>query len=209
MARLKDRERALALRKGGKSYSQIRNETGVSKSTLSYWLRDFPLSADRIRELRDWNEQRIEKYRATRRINKENRLLSVYTEQKKILIPLRSRDLFLAGLFLYWGEGSKSRESRLSISNTNPAIIKFFKKWKKFRIHLQLYSDMDINREIEYWSRKIKIPRSQFIRPYIKKSSQNRINHKGGYGHGTCNLVVGDARIWERVMMSIRVIEDL
>ena len=77
---------------------------------------------------------------------------------------------------------------------------------KKFRIHLQLYSDMDINREIEYWSRKIKIPRSQFIRPYIKKSSQNRINHKGGYGHGTCNLVVGDARIWERVMMSIKII---
>src|SRR3990167_5918741 len=124
MARLKDLERALALRKGGKSYSQIRNETGVSKSTLSYWLRDFPLSADRIRELRDWNEKRIEKKHAKKRSNKKKKLLSVYTEQKKILIPLRSRDLFLAGLFLYWGEGSKSRESRLSISNTNPAIIK-------------------------------------------------------------------------------------
>ena len=35
--RPKDRQKALNLRKSGMSYSQIKKEIGVHKSTLSYW----------------------------------------------------------------------------------------------------------------------------------------------------------------------------
>ena len=47
------REQAINLRiKENLSYTQIRKRLGVPKSTLSYWLRGFPLSEERILELR-------------------------------------------------------------------------------------------------------------------------------------------------------------
>ncbi|MEK7090172.1 MAG: helix-turn-helix domain-containing protein, partial [Patescibacteria group bacterium] len=65
MAKFKVRERAISLRKQLKSYSQIKKILGVSKSSLSLWLQNYPLPKWRIRELRDNNEQRIEKFRLT------------------------------------------------------------------------------------------------------------------------------------------------
>ena len=104
MARFKDKEKALALRKQEMSYSQIKNILGVSKSTLSGWLKDYPLSKERIDALRGKNEKRIERYRETRRRTKEKRLNEFYLEEKGKVFPLTNRDFFIAGLFLYWGE---------------------------------------------------------------------------------------------------------
>lgn len=217
MARFKDREKAINLRKQGMSYSQIKKILKVSKGTLSLWLRDYPLSKQRIRELRDWNEQRIEKCRETKRKKKEERLKNFYQQQKKFIFPLNKREFYLAGLFLYWGEGSKSAPTALSISNTDPSVIKFFIAWlikslkvpqEKLGVQLHLYNDMNIDKEIEYWSKTLKIPIKQFTRPYIKKTSSKRINHKGSFGHGTCNARIGGARLAERAHMSIKAIAD-
>jgi len=217
MARFRDREKSLLLRKQGMSYSQIKKILKVSKSTLSLWLRDFPLSKRRMRELRDWNEQRIEKFRETMREKREKRLKEIYKAQKKSLLPLKNRELFMIGLGLYWGEGTKYRKDGLSISNSDPAVIKFFIHWlnknlgitkKKLRVLLHLYNDMNINKEILYWSRILKIPLKQFNSPYIKKSSSKRINHKGGFGHGTCNVTVNSAALAEKTFMGLKVISD-
>lgn len=218
MARVKDREKAIALRlKHQYSYSQIKNILKISKSTLSGWLKDYPLSKQRIRELRDWNEQRIERYRETMRLKKEKRLKNYYLEQKKIIFPLSKREFYLAGLFLYWGEGTKTNSASICISNTDPSVINFFIAWldkildvpiNKIRISLQLYNNMNIKKEISYWSSTLNIPCSQFCRPYIKTSSSERINHKGSFGHGTCQAKIGDARLTEKTIMAIKTIAD-
>lgn len=217
MARFKDREQALILRKQEMSYSQIRQALGVNKSTLSLWLRNFPLSKERIRELRDRNERRIEKFRETMREKREKRLRKTYEIQKKALLPLNRRELLVFGIGLYWGEGTKTRRESLSISNTDPSVIKFFIYWlkrclgipkRKVRIYLQLYNNMNINKEIEYWSKILKISLSQFSRPYIKKTSSERINHKGGFGHGTCNARINNVSLAEKIFTSLKVISD-
>lgn len=217
MARRIEKQKALELRQREMSYSQIKKALGVSKSTLSGWLRDYPLSEKRIRELRD-SEQKIEKCRETKRKKREERLNFFYNEEKFKVFPMSKKELYLAGLFLYWGEGSKSQTSaQLLISNTDPSVIKFFIYWaeesfnvprKKFSVQLHLYSDMDINREISFWSKELKIEKNQFIRPYIKKSLFSKINHKGSFGHGTCNLRIGDVRLFERVIMGLKAIRD-
>lgn len=217
MARFKDREKALALRKQEMSYSQIKEILGISKSTLSGWLKNYPLSKERIDALRGKNEKRIEKYRETMRQKRNKRLLEIYKIQKKIILPLSKRELFLAGLMLYWGEGTKCRTDGLSVSNTDPSVIKFFIYWikktfsvrpEKMRVQIQLYSDMDIKKEIDYWSSVTKIPINQFTKPYIKQSSSKRINHKGGFGHGTCNVRVNDVFIGEKTIMGLKAISD-
>lgn len=217
MTKFKCREKALTLRKQGQSYSQIKKTVKVSKSTLSIWLKNYPLSRQRIKELRDWSEQRIEKFRETMKGKRQKRLNLIYAEQKKILLPLKNREVFLIGLGLYWGEGTKCTMSSLSVSNTNPAIIKFYIYWlnkcldfpvQKMTAYLHLYNDMDTEKEISYWSKILNIPKSQFPHPYIKKTSSKRINYKGTFGHGTCNLRANGVPLTEKIFMNLKILAD-
>ena len=78
MARIKDKSKAIELRKKGMSYSQIKAELGISKSTLSGWLSDMPLSEKRIKELRDFSPMRIERCRNTKMKKRQDRLDFVF-----------------------------------------------------------------------------------------------------------------------------------
>lgn len=217
MAKVKERQEALELRlKKKMSYSQIKKTLGVSKSTLSYWLRDYPLSKERINELRGRSERRIEKFRKTMRAKRERRLNGFYREEKRKWLPLSKRELFIAGLFLYWGEGGKTGRHTISLNNTDPQVMKFTLHWliealeiprEKIRVYLHLYSDMDVGKEMGFWSKELKIPLSRFVKPYIKKSKKADIDHKG-FGHGTCGLLVCDTRLKERILMNIKAIAD-
>lgn len=217
MAKVKERQEALELRlKEKMSYSQIKKILGVSKSTLSLWLRAYPLSKKRVSELRNRNEARIEKFRETMRRKREKRLSHFYKEESKKWLPLSRRELLLAGLFLYWGEGGKTLFHTVSLNNTDPKVLKFILFWltkalkvpkEKIRVNLQLYSDMNVKRGIGFWSKELKISPSQFIKPYIKKSKRVGLTHKN-FGHGTCGLVVTNTRLKERVLMAIEAIAD-
>lgn len=218
MARVRDKEQAITLRIEGKSYSQIKILLGVGKGTLSAWLRDYPLSEERIRELRDWNEQRIENYRATRRRQREALFQKVYDEEKEIIFPFSKRDIYMAGMFLYWGEGGKTKPTELSLSNTNPAVHKFFMHWleecfgverTRLAVKLHLYRDMNIEKEIKFWMKELGVKCSQFRKPYIKDSLKSSLTYKNGFGHGTCNLVFSNAIVSRRVLIGLKAIQDM
>jgi transcriptional regulator with XRE-family HTH domain len=212
------RERALALRKEQlMSYSQIKEILKVSKSSLSLWLKNYPLSPERINELRGNNERRIERYRETRRKIREARLQRYYLEQQKNLFPLSKKEILIAGLFLYWGEGSKSKPTEVFVSNTNPAVISFFIYWlknvfniprKDIRFRMHFYEDMDVKKETVFWAKTLRVSETQFSKPYIKKSSSLRINEKGSFGHGTCNAGIYDARLCEQILMALKAIAN-
>ena len=80
MAKQREKQKALKLRKLGKSYSQIKKVLRISKSTLSSWLKNYPLPPEKIRELRNWNHIRIERYRETRSKTREALLKQIYDE---------------------------------------------------------------------------------------------------------------------------------
>jgi hypothetical protein len=199
------------------SYSQIKEKLDVNKSTLSEWLYNMPLSEKRIRELQADSPIRIEKYRNTMRAKKEARLKGVYEKASKDIGNFSKRELFLTGLFLYWGEGTKSSNSSTVLTNTNPAMIKFFIKWlelfnvtrKDLKIKLHLYSDMDIKRSLDFWSKELRIPISQFRKPYIKKTSSKSVTYKNGFGKGTCCVMFGDRDLWEYIIMALKYISKI
>lgn len=212
------KQKAIELRGAGYSYSRIKRELGVGKGTLSAWLQGLPLSQERIRELRDWNEIRIERYRETRRKKREAILKEIYSQESSKIFPLSQREEFLCGLFLYWGEGTKTGNGILCLANTDYRMMRFFLQWitlalgvpkEKVFIRLHLYSDMSVEKEQEFWSKTLNIPSSQFKKPYVKKSTLVGLTYKNGFGHGTCNMMVSDAILRKRVLMGIKSIGDL
>jgi predicted transcriptional regulator len=216
MAYTEKKLKALEMRKAGMSYSQIKKELEVSKSTLSLWLRQLPLSPERIRELLFDNEQRIERFRNTMQNKRVKRLVKVYKNEKVKLLPLSREVLYVAGLMLYWGEGGKTKTGEISLSNTDPRIIAFYHYWltealkitkDQIFIKLHLYADMDYSKELTYWSQLLDIPTSHFKNPYVKTTTLRGLTYKS-YGHGTCKLIVYGAELYEKVMMGIKCISD-
>lgn len=212
-----EKEKARKMRAQGKSYSEIKEVLKVSKSSLSLWLQDMPLSDKQMRALRDFNPRRIESYRRTMELKRQTRLSIAYEKAKKDIGNLTKRELFLAGLFLYWGEGTKASRGRVSFSNTNPAMIKFFLKWLisvgidplKLKVRLHLYTDMDVKKETIFWSKELGLSIIQFSPAYIKSSTLSGLTYKNGYGHGTCNLNFDNVPFWEYVMMSLKRIMEV
>lgn len=218
MSKKKEHQWAVKLRKRGKSYAEIKRVTKVSKGTLSAWLRTYPLSEARMRKLRDWNHARIEHYRATRMKKREKALRAIYQKEKVRLGKLSPRDIFIGGLFLYWGEGSKTRMTYLHVANTDPAVARAFIFWlkrsfgvakDKIRIRIHLYKDMDIASELKFWSKTLGVDSKYFKRPYVKKSALADLSYKSGFGHGTCNVLLSNAMVAKRVLMSLRALRDL
>lgn len=211
------KNKVIKLREQGKSYSQIKDLLGVSKSTLSSWISDMPLSKKQIDRLRGRNPIRIEKFRNTMRKKKDARLSNVYEKVSLNIGNLSTREKFIAGFFLYWAEGGKTMDARSVFANTDPSMIVFFIKWLKqikidsnlIFIKLHLYSDMDINKEIKYWSSLTKIPINRFKNSYIKDSKLSERTYKNGFNHGTCNIVVAEIDFNEYILMSVKYLRDM
>lgn len=185
MLKLKERERAIKLRRKGCSYSEILKEVPVAKSTLSLWLRDVGLSKRQ--------KQRLTKKKlaaalrgATKR--KKQRLAiteRIKTKARKEARKISEKDLWFIGISLYWAEGSKQKEhlvsQRVKLVNSDPMIIKVFLKWllksckvsRKdiyFRIYIHETARDRLIRAKQHWTKITNFPIDYFQKVSWKKN---------------------------------------
>lgn len=215
------RLQAVQLRKEGKTFTEIKLALGVSKSTLFDWIHDLPLTSVQLQLLSENKQKRryltAEKIRIVK-LEKRKRLFNLLVKElQSDLFPLTNKEIFLGGLFLYWGEGTKGYGTSISLTNTDSSMLKFFVHWltkcfnipkEKLRISLHLYSDMSISDSIEYWSNELQISTTQFIKPYIKTSKSLSLTQKG-YGKGTCCVYVNNAKLKHRIMAYLNIFSTI
>ena len=132
------------------------------------------------------------------------------------MLAISDKELYVAGLFLYWGEGNKASRHTVSVSNTDPNVLIFTLNWmvnslgipkEKIKASLQLYSDMDETKLISFWSKTLQIPKKQFNKSYIKESTRASIDQHG-FGFGTCSISAQSTVIKENLLMAIKAISD-
>lgn len=216
MAKNKEKNLALELRSKGLSYSQIKNRINVSKSTLNLWLKNLPLTKEQIALLRDKNPARIEKFRNTMQAKRIKEELDSFGKIKSEIGDLTVREKILGGLFLYWGEGTKAARGTVALTNTDPDSLKFFVSWlrllgvrvSQMKVVLHLYSDMNIEKEMQFWSDYLRIPIGQFRKPYIKKTKLADLTYKVSFGHGTCSVLYLNKDLYLYVMSGIKYLRD-
>lgn len=217
-----DRERALELRvKHKMGYGAIAKELSVPKSTLSYWLKDLPLSPDRVLELRRqaWSrgEASRELFRQTMRKKRDVRDEAVYRAQKKKLGTLSSQSLFVAGLMLYLAEGGKNNAYATALANTDPRLIKFFVWWlqkflkvpkKNIRMQLHLYESMNIREQERFWMKLGGLTEKQLYKTQIRPLKQGSFSYSESFRHGTCQVYVSGRKYKTALTLSIKVFFD-
>lgn len=133
ISKIPQKEKAIALRKAGKTYSEILAVVPIAKSTLSDWLYDVGLlkkQKQRITAKRIAGQKRGAEARRNQRIQKTT---EIFVKAKETLGQITKRDLWILGIALYWAEGTKERENSigrgLAFSNSDPRMIQIFLSW--------------------------------------------------------------------------------
>ena len=183
------------------SYGQIKKHVNVSKSTLTRWLKDFPLHEEEIKKMRQINwtkgEASRERFRETMRNKRELAINEVYDKQREYFSKPTKRERFSAGLMLYLAEGSKSDRYTIVLTNTDSKILKFFILWlneflgiqkKALHAQLHLYENMDLEKERKYWENVLGLERAQFYKDQIRIVKENTYSYSEGHRHGTCQV---------------------
>jgi hypothetical protein len=126
------REKAVALRREGRTYNEIKDVLGVSKGSLSPWLRDLD---DPTPEQRAALGRSPEQTRAMGRAYWDRKLAereverhAVKTEAATAVGHLSDRELDLIAVTAYWCEGAKdkpyARREVVGLINSDPSVIK-------------------------------------------------------------------------------------
>ncbi|MEK7177485.1 MAG: hypothetical protein AAB705_01510 [Patescibacteria group bacterium] len=198
MAKSKEKIKARKLRKKGESIKNIAHLVNVSVSTASLWCRDVELTSSQIENLRKRQTDPFYGKRLDYYLKKKNefslKLLNLKNEGIKSIGKLTKREIFLIGIALYWGEGFK-KDSLVGLATLDIKIAKFFIFWlnKSFNIKskdllLRVTANISYKSKIKelerYWSRELKIPVSQFSKPFFqntkwKKEYENKDNYHG------------------------------
>lgn len=200
-----DRTRAIQLRIQGKTYREILEEVPVAKSTLSAWLKSVELAApqkQRVTKLRKAAALRGAQSRRNKRLSE---IATLNESGKREIGALSSRELWLIGIALYWGEGSKQRETTIStgvqLTNSDPLMLRFFLLWLK-KMHIsdnvlvfELYVHENRRSEVSnfkrWWAKQLGIEQHKFGAVYFKKDRilTNRKNVSDLY-HGLVRIKV-------------------
>lgn len=205
---MKDKERLAArkLRSEGKSMNEIVQMLGVSKASVSNWVREIALSKDQIARLgkRGVEMAVIERRRSTR-LTKENArrqdIIDLATDEIK---KISTNELRLIGAALYWAEGSKTKRGVVEFCNGDPQMIQLMMKFftricevvpQKFRGYIHIHPHLDVKNAERYWSQITDIPLSQFYKTYCKPNRASK-NKKDTLPYGTFSIYVCDTRLW-------------
>ncbi len=215
MAKFELRLRAREMRKKGISVKEIANTLGISKSTASIWVRDVVLSISQLEKLRQKSLDGAERGRLKSALMQKNRWIKKLEAHKqagiKTIGDLDKREFFIAGLALYWAEGSKKSRS-VEFCNSDPKMIVFLIRWltECFSIGKEeLRCNVGIN-EIhrkrekiinEYWSNITGIPLSQFRKIMYKKVINKKIYENYDNYFGTLAVrVMQPSRFYAKIL---------
>jgi hypothetical protein len=163
-----EREQARRLRTAGLPMADIAARLGVSRSSVSLWVRDVPF-APRPGPTR--GRRRAPNALQRRKQAEIDRLLA---EGRDRLGRLSEREFLVAGVALYAGEGSKG-DGGIQFANSDPRMIVFFCAWLRHhfridesrpRVRLYLHQGLDLAAATAFWSGLTGIPESQFGKPY-------------------------------------------
>jgi transcriptional regulator with XRE-family HTH domain len=200
-----ERNRAIELRKQQRTYSEIAASLNVSKGALSRWLRGTsytprPEVLARGRLARCRNSQILHQ-------RKTNRIALIRETARDDIPKLGAKELLILGSMAYWAEGSKTKDSIVKFTNTEPELILLVLRWLKeicgvpeykLRFHIRIHPGEDSSTVERFWSDLTRIPKSQFYRTTLKLSgSGGRTSKKLRYG--IASIIVCDTGLFYRI----------
>lgn len=215
MAKYELRIRAREQRAKGESVREIAKRIGVSKSTVSLWVRDIILTVEQYERLRKSRIKGGERGRMLGAfMQKQRRLDLIERFNKEGILALKNlteEQFFASGLALYWAEGSKKGRS-VSVCNSDPNLMIFMIKWLETFFNIKKeemvvavgINEIHKSREVlvkNYWAEVTGLSLSQFRKTSFKKAKVHKVYDNYDTHYGTLRvMVLKPTRIYYRIM---------
>jgi hypothetical protein len=178
-----ERERGRELRAEARTLQDIATELGVSKASVSVWVRDVEFTPNPRRRTRTQRPSSLH----TRKMAEIERMDHDGVE---VIGVMSDRELLLVGVALYMGEGFKG-DGQVGMANTDPRVLHLFVRWlrqcfgideTRLRVRLYLHEGLDLEAAEQFWSELLDVPRSRFRRPYraVSDPTRRRAKHVMG-----------------------------
>jgi transcriptional regulator with XRE-family HTH domain len=196
------RARARELRDQGLDYEEIAGALGVSKSSVSLWVRDMP-RPDRLsyEECRKRSAEGSRLYWEAERPAREAEREAVRAAAAGQIGVLSEREILIAGAIAYWCEGTKSKPHRrqecVVFINSDPGLIKFFLLFLfeagveptrlRFRVHI--HETADVSAAEQFWRDVTAADPAQFQRTTLKTHNPRTIRKNVGADYHGCLIV--------------------
>lgn len=207
-----ERNKAISLRRQGKTFNEILQEIAVSKSSLSYWLRSIELTDAQVARIcykNDKIKDKFIRYNALKKKQADERKGNILNNSSKEISTISERELKLIGIALYWAEGYEgSRWKSVCFTNSDPEMIKLMMRWfrivckvddTKFRIRIQCHGAERVKKAEKYWSGITALPATQFIKPYIRISPTSKKKMGNLAPYGICNVRISDISLLTKI----------
>lgn len=206
-----ERERARALRRQGWSVRSIAKEISCSKSSISVWVRDIPLTKEQINNLKS-SQDRARAKAADHPNSSRNKWQQfrqeIISKSKKDIPNNCSLEMLRhVGAALYWAEGYTASRASFVFANVDPAMIKlmlrFLKeacgvKKNKLRGRVNIHPHLNIKAAEIYWSKQSGIPLKQFHKPLLAVSRASKHKRKT-LPYGTFRVVISDVVLCSKI----------
>jgi transcriptional regulator with XRE-family HTH domain len=194
--------RARELREQGLDYEEIAGALGVSKSSVSLWVRDIP-RPDRLsyEECRKRSAEGSRLYWEVERPAREAEREAVRAAAASQIGVLSKREILIAGAIAYWCEGTKSKPHRrqecVVFINSDPGLITFFLLFLfeagveptrlRFRVHI--HETADVSAAEQFWRDVTAADPAQFQRTTLKTHNPRTIRKNVGADYHGCLIV--------------------
>lgn len=201
-----------ALRQIGLTYGEIQELVPVPKGTLSNWCRDIQLTDAQIEAItsRTGPGSRAG-IPVDTQCRRREEIAAIRSEARAFGVSHLNDSFFVAGVALYWGEGSKTKRS-LELSNSDPAALHLFVCWVRhyfdhnaaFTLALHLHEGNDEKAAMRFWRDAVGLPDARFTKTFTKPAGTgHRKNH---LQHGVCRIRVRRSTdYWIRTMVWIEI----
>lgn len=212
-----ERTRARQLRaEQGLSVRDIAREVGCARSTASRWVRDVPLTDHQRERLTSRDPTAGGRLLGAARNAELGRARRMGYQDDGRALARKGDAHFVAGLMLYWAEGSKTLCHSAALTNSDSALLRYFTDWLRewfdiadgrLRVHCNMFADSDTARaEIErHWLRELELPDSCLTRSSVNQpSKQSRGKRAGLLPFGTCRVSVHSTRVVQMIFGGIQ-----
>ena len=206
-----ERDKAIELRRQGKTFSEILKEIPVSKGSLSYWLKGIRLTPEQLTRIEYKNEKikaKFIEFNQLRRLQSERKKGVITNAATREIGILSKRELKLLGIALYWAEGHKSGARSADFVNTDPAMIKLMMRWfreicevkeEQFRIRISIHNPAVAEKARVYWSEITRLPLAQFTKIYTKLSPTSKRKVGKLAPNGICAIRISDINLITKI----------
>jgi len=219
MSKFDKKIKAHKLRKQGLSINVIAKKLNVSKSTTSVWCSTVVLTTKQKEKLAKNQAAAGFQGRVKGAVFQRQRKIDnieFYNEKAgRTIGTLSNRDLLLAGVSLFWAEGSKSDSTTgFVFVNSDPQMILFMKKFLReilFTKDEDLICTIQINKVHEprilkilsFWSTLLELPLSQFNKPYYVNIRPKKVYENYDSYYGVLRLKVKKSTNYKYYMLGL------